>query len=134
MENGHAGNGIYSETDIIETTDEEGQVHIFEKVSELEIEGKEYALLIYKGNEYEEKPDAPAAEGKDEGYDEEVVVMRISYEDGQEVYEAIEDEAEFERVVTYIENMEDDDDDEDGVTIDVSDFLAKLEDEDESKN
>ena len=121
MENG-TENGIYAEADIIETTDEDGKVHIFEKVRELEIDGQEYALLIYKGNEYEE-----AAEGKDEeGYDEEVVVMRISYENDEEVFEAIEDEAEFERVVAFIENMEDEDDE---VTIDVSEFM-----DEESKN
>ncbi len=105
MENGRSDNGVYNETDIIETTDEEGVVHIFEKVSELEVEGKEYALLIYKGNEHE----AGGEEGEaEDGYDEDVVVMRIAYEDGQEVFEAIEDEEEFNRVVAHIETLEDD--------------------------
>ncbi|HEY9687711.1 MAG TPA: DUF1292 domain-containing protein [Coleofasciculaceae cyanobacterium] len=124
MENGRTDNGIYAETDIIETTDEEGTVHVFEKVKELEIEGQEYALLIYKGNEYEEKEegDAEAEDDEEEGYDEEVVVMRISHEDGEEVYEAIEDEAEFERVVAFIENMDDED-----VTIDVTEFIEEEE-------
>lgn len=115
--NGASGNGTYAETDIIETTDEDGQVHIFEKISELEIEGQDYALLIYKGNEYE-----PEAE-QEEGYEEEVVVMRINVEDGEEVFEAIEDEEEFERVVKFIESMEVDD--EDGITIDVSDVAPQ---------
>jgi hypothetical protein len=129
MENGRTDNGVYNETDIIETTDEEGQVHIFEKVSELEVDGQEYALLIYKGNSY----DAEGEEKKDEGYEEEVVVMKISYEDGQEVFEAIEDEAEFERVVAYIDTLEDDDSD---VAIDLSDFMGGLEEDadEESKN
>lgn len=127
MENGRTDNGILGETDIIETTDEDGQVHIFEKISELEVEGQEYALLVYKGNDYAEKP-----EGADESEDEEVVVMRITYEDGQEVYEAIEDEAEFERVVAYIETM---DEEETDITVDVSEFLAQIQDDDtESKN
>jgi hypothetical protein len=131
IENGRASdNGVYNETDIIETTDEDGQVHIFEKVSELEVDGQEYALLIYKGNESEEETDKE--DGDDdaedgEGYEEEVVVMRITYEDGQEVYEAIEDEAEFERVVAFIDDM---DDDETGVVIDLGD-LAGEKDEDE---
>jgi anti-sigma factor ChrR (cupin superfamily) len=118
IENGrHTENGSYIETDIIETTDEDGQVHVFEKVSELEVDGQEYALLIYKGNQPEELDEE--AEETEEGYEEEVVVMRISYEDGQEVYEAIEDEAEFEKVVAFIDNM---DDEEGDVEIDVTDF------------
>lgn len=125
IENGrHTENGTYSETDIIETTDEDGQVHIFEKVSELEVDGQEYALLIYKGNEPEEGAEEEA--DSEEGYEEEVVVMRITYEDGQEVYEAIEDEEEFEKVVAFIDNM---DDDESGVAIDLGDFANGEEDE-----
>lgn len=126
IENGrHTENGSYVETDIIETTDEDGQVHVFEKVSELEVDGQEYALLIYKGNQPDEL-DKEAEEGavSEEGYEEEVVVMRISYEDGQEVYEAIEDEAEFEKVVAFIDNM---DDEEGDVEIDVTDFTENNE-------
>ncbi len=131
IENGRTDNGIYSETDIIETTDEEGQVHIFEKVSELEVDGQEYALLIYKGSG--EKEEAEEGAEDEESEEEEVVVMKISYEDGQEVYEAIEDEEEFERVVAFIDNMEDDEDSE--VSIDLGDFIAKDGDtEEESKN
>ncbi|WP_303674472.1 DUF1292 domain-containing protein [Vampirovibrio chlorellavorus] len=126
IENGrHTENSSYIETDIIETTDEDGQVHVFEKVSELEVDGQEYALLIYKGNQPDEL-DEEAEEGaeSEEGYEEEVVVMRISYEDGQEVYEAIEDEAEFEKVVAFIDNM---DDEEGDVEIDVTDFTENNE-------
>lgn len=124
MDNSPSENGFYDETDIIETTDEEGQVHIFEKISELEIDGQEYALLIYKGNNPE------ADEEKEEGYEEEVVVMKISYEDGQEVYEAIEDEDEFNKVVAFIDTMEDEDGD---VAIDVEDFLSQLKEEGSSE-
>lgn len=130
MENGRSDNGYYNETDIIETTDEEGQVHIFEKVSELEVEGQEYALLIYKGSGEQEASE----ESKESDEEEEVVVMKISYEDGQEVYEAIEDEEEFERVVAFIENMDDDDSE---VSIDLGDFISQMKDDDseeESKN
>lgn len=126
-QNGRTDNGTYSETDLIETVDEDGQVHIFERISELEIEGQEYALLIYKGNELGEGVDEP-----EEGYDENVVVMRITHENGEEVFENIEDEAEFERVVAYIESMEGDDEDE--VVIDISDFVGDVEIEDEENN
>lgn len=129
IENGRATeNGNYSETDIIETTDEDGQVHVFEKISELEVDGQEYALLIYKGNEPDEEVEEgeEADEDAEEGYEEEVVVMRITYEDGQEVYEAIEDEEEFEKVVAFIDNM---DDEETGVMIDLSEFTEEKKDE-----
>lgn len=117
MQNGRNDNSAFIETDIIETTDEDGQVHVFEKVSELEVDGQDYALLIYKGS----GEDGDVETDEDGGHDEEVVVMRISQEDGLEVYEAIEDEAEFERVVAFIENMDDEDS---PVTIDVSDFAS----------
>lgn len=131
MDNSPTENGIYEETDIIETTDEEGQIHIFEKISDLEIDGQEYALLIYKGNSVDAEE---ADKSQEEGYEEEVVVMKISYEDGQEVYEAIEDEDEFNKVVAFIDTLEDEDGD---AAIDVEDFLTNLKEEgpsDVSKN
>lgn len=120
-ENGHQDESIYRETDIIETTDEDGAVHVFEKIQEMEVDGQDYALLIYKGNEYKEETP--------EDEEEEVVVMRLSYEDGQEVFEAIEDEDEFERVVAHIENM--DEDDESEISIDLGDLLAQMGEEGE---
>ena len=93
-------NGRYG-PDLIQTTDEEGNLHLFEKIEDLEFEGQRYALLIYQGSG--EEPETPAEE--EEGYEEEVVVMRVGTEDDAEVYEAIEDEAEFERVVQYIESL-----------------------------
>jgi uncharacterized protein YrzB (UPF0473 family) len=87
--------------DIIETTDEDGKVHIFERVEEIEVDGNAYALLVYQGSEDEKPP---------EGYDEEIVVMKISKDpDGTDVFEQIEDEAEFERVLNYIESLDMDD-------------------------
>ncbi len=127
IDNSPLENDIFEETDIIETTDEEGQVHIFEKISELEIEGQEYALLIYKGNSVDEEA---AEKSEEEGYEEEVVVMKISYEDGQEVFEAIEDEDEFNKVVAFIDTLEDEDGDS---AIDVEEFLTNLK-EDPSQN
>ncbi|HEY9746493.1 MAG TPA: DUF1292 domain-containing protein [Oculatellaceae cyanobacterium] len=121
-ENGRFDEEFYRETDIVETTDEDGTVHIFEKLQELEVDGQDYALLIYKGNEYKEE--APEDE------EEEVVVMRLSYEDGQEVFEAIEDEEEFERVVSYIENMEEDEEGE--ISVDVGELLAQMAEGDEN--
>lgn len=123
MDNSPMENDIFDETDIIETTDEDGKVHIFEKISDLEIDGQEYALLIYKGDSIDEEG---AEKPQEEGYEEEVVVMKISYEDGQEVYEAIEDEDEFNKVVAFIDTLEDEDGE---AAIDVEDFISNLKDE-----
>ncbi len=85
--------------DIIETTDENGQIHIFEKIEEYEMDNQRYALLIYQGDDEEDEPE------EDLGYDEEIVVMRIMKDVDQatEIFEAIEDEAEFQKVVKMIE-------------------------------
>ncbi|MBK8189898.1 MAG: DUF1292 domain-containing protein [Vampirovibrionales bacterium] len=119
--------------DVIETTDEEGNVHVFEKVEEYELDGKRYALLIYQGgddDEDEDEDDAPAAaphahdhghqhgpgcahghshdhdhDDDDNDYEEEVIVMRVVNEDGADVFETIDDEAEFNRVVKHIEEV-----------------------------
>ncbi len=123
MEN---GSSAFEEVDIIETTDEDGKVHIFEKISEIEIDGQDYALLIYKGGDEGEE-----TEESMEGHDEEVVVMKISEEDGLEVYEAIEDEAEFERVVAYIEQMDDEDS---PVSIDLGNFVTDIGEDEVKKN
>lgn len=117
-------NGRFS-ADLIETTDEEGNVHVFEKVDEYEFEGRRYALLIYQGGEdeaaeeNEEELESANGNGNGEGYDEEVVVMRIVQEEDGDVFEAIEDEAEFERVVQFIEQAGADDED--------NDFFEELE-------
>jgi hypothetical protein len=111
-------NGHYT-PDIITTEDEEGKIHQFEKVDELEVDGQKYALLIYLGSgetldSIEKETDDAAEEGEEDedGYDEEVVVMKVTMDGEAEVYEAIEDEDEFEKVVQYIESLEEVDEDE----------------------
>jgi Protein of unknown function (DUF1292) len=118
---------ILETTDIVETTDEDGVVHVFEKVSEIEVDGQEYALLIYRGQGEEGANNASAKAGPeaDDEDEDEVVVMKISYEDGAEVYEAIEDEDEFERVVAAIEELDDEDDDS-AVAIDLGELGKRL--------
>lgn len=98
------GSGGVDDSPVIYTTDEEGMEHRFQMIDMIEIEGQLYGLLLYLGNEGEEAP-------AEEGYDEEVVVMRIVEENGEQVFEAIEDEDEFEKVVAFVEQMEDEDED-----------------------
>ena len=88
--------------DLVETTDEEGNVHYFEPVEELEVNGTTYALLVYKGGEEDLDKDED-----EEGYDEEFVLMKVTQDDdGTPVYEYIEDETEFAAVVAQLETMD----------------------------
>ena len=75
------------EDQIIETVDENGNVVKFELFDIVEVDEKEYALLL------------PVEEEESD----EVVLMRLS-KDGEET---IEDDEEFEKVAEYVENMDD---------------------------
>lgn len=99
------GSGTTDESPVILTTDEEGVEHRFQMIDLIEVEGQLYGLLLYLGDQEE------TAEPEESGYDEEVVVMRIVEENGEQIFEAIEDEEEFEKVVAYVEQMEDEKED-----------------------
>jgi uncharacterized protein YrzB (UPF0473 family) len=80
------------EENIIEMTDEDGNVVRCELFDIVEFEGKQYALLLEADSE-EEEP--------------EVVLMRYT-EDGDDVFfETIDDDKEFDKVQNYIESLED---------------------------
>lgn len=85
------------EKQLIETVDEDGQVVNFELFDIVEFEEKEYALLL-------------PAESNDD-YDE-VVLMRLTKDGEDYLFEAIEDDEEFNKVSEYIENLEEEDDEE----------------------
>jgi len=106
------------EAPIIYTTDEEGVEHQFQMLDMIEVDGQAYALLLYIDPEATEP-----AEGEEEEVDE-LVVMRITKEGDEQVFESIEDEEEFDRVVDYVSEyldagesvgitLEGDDDEED---------------------
>lgn len=107
------------QSEIIETTDEDGSVHLFEKVDEFEVDAQRYALMIYLG-EQDEDGKVPALP-EDEGYEEEVLAMRIVVEDGMDVYESIDEEDEFNKVVKFLETYEGDE-----VSVDLGDVLAAM--------
>jgi uncharacterized protein YrzB (UPF0473 family) len=73
--------------DIVTLVDEEGKSHDFQVVDVIEVEGKEYALLL------------PAE--SDDPEQEEVLVLRIE----EDRFEMIEDEAEFQKVVKVLEEL-----------------------------
>ena len=80
------------EKQLIETTDENGNVINFELYDIVEVEEQEYALLIPADSETKEE--------------EEVVLMRLSQEGDDYIFESIDDDAEFDKVAEYIESMD----------------------------
>ena len=76
--------------DIVTLVDEEGKNHDFQVVDIIEVDGKEYALLL-------------PAESDDPEQDE-VLVLRFE----EDRFEMIEDEAEFQRVVQVLEELNED--------------------------
>ncbi len=83
------------ENQIIETETEDGEKVQFELFDIIEFEEKEYALLIPVDDESSEES--------------ELVLMRLTKEGEEYVFETIEDDNEFERVSEYIESIEDED-------------------------
>lgn len=86
------------EKQLIETVDEDGKVVNFELFDIVEFEDKEYALLLPAGEENE-----------DSDVETEVVLMRLTKDGEDYLFEAIEDDEEFNKVSEYIENMDEDD-------------------------
>lgn len=82
------------EKQLIETVDDNGNVVNFELFDIVEFEEKEYALLL-------------PAESNDDN--DEVVLMRLTKDGEDYLFEAIEDDEEFNKVSEYIENMDVDD-------------------------
>ena len=83
-----------TEEQLIETIDEEGNVINFELIDIIEMDGQEYGLLLPKDDEESEE-------------DKEVVLMRLTKEGEEYVFEMIEDDEEFNKVVDYIDTLED---------------------------
>ena len=82
------------EEQLIETIDEEGNIINFELIDIIEMDGKEYGLLLPKEND-------------DSDEEKEVVLMRLTKEGEEYIFEMIEDDNEFNKVVDYIDSLED---------------------------
>lgn len=82
------------EDQIIETIDENGNVIKFKLFDIVEVDEQEYALLLPVDEEEEST---------------EVVLMRLSKEGEEYLFETIDDDEEFEKVAAYVESMEDED-------------------------
>ena len=78
------------EDQIIETVDENGNVVKFELFDIVEVDEKEYALLLPVEDE--------------EG--DEVVLMRLTKEGDEYLFETIDNDEEFDKVANYVESMD----------------------------
>ena len=82
---------------LIETVDENGNI-TFELFDIVEVDEREYALLL--------PTDAQ------EGDEDELVLMRLTKDGEDYLFETIDDDDEFNRVAEYVENLAEEDDDE----------------------
>ena len=82
------------EKQLIETVDEEGNVINFELFDIVEVDEQEYALLLPTESE--------------EGEDEEIVLMKLTKDGEDYLFETIDNDEEFEKVAKYIESLEED--------------------------
>ncbi len=83
---------------LIETVDENGNIITFELFDIVEVDEREYALLL--------PTDAQ------EGDEDELVLMRLTKDGEDYLFETINDDDEFNRVAEYVENLAEEDDDE----------------------
>lgn len=88
------------EKQLIETVDEEGNVINFELFDIIEVDEQEYALLL------------PAEAEEEDSEEGEIVLMRLTKDGEDYLFETIEDDDEFKKVEEYIKTMEDEEDEE----------------------
>ena len=81
------------EKQLIETIDENGNKLTFELYDIVEVDSKEYALLIDAENDEDE---------------DEITLMRLTQDGEEYVFESIDDEEEFNKVAAYVESMDED--------------------------
>lgn len=82
------------ERQLIETVDEDGKVINFELFDIVEVDNQEYALLL------------PADDDED-SEDSEIILMRLTKDGEDYLFETIEDDEEFNKVEEYIKTLED---------------------------
>ncbi|PWL73670.1 DUF1292 domain-containing protein [Candidatus Gastranaerophilales bacterium] len=88
------------EKQLIETVDEEGNVINFELFDIIEVDEQEYALLL------------PADADEEDSEEGEIVLMRLTKDGEDYLFETIEDDEEFKKVEEYIKTLEDEEDEE----------------------
>ena len=89
------------ENRIVETVDEDGNVISFELYDIIELEEQEYALLL----PIDDDDDRDSEEG-------ELVIMRLTQDGEEYIFETIDNDDEFNKVAEYIESMDEEDEEE----------------------
>jgi|APHig6443718053_1056840.scaffolds.fasta_scaffold00023_33 uncharacterized protein YrzB (UPF0473 family) len=105
MENLENAESLDLENQIIQTEDEEGNLHNFELIDIIEVDEQEYGILLYVEDENSQEDEE----------EQELAIMRLVKEGEGYIFETIEDEAEFEKVSAFVEaelNAELDEEDE----------------------
>ena len=81
------------ENQVIQTEDEDGNLHNFELIDIIEVDEQEYGILLYVEEEGAEE----------ESEEQELAIMRLVKDGEGYIFETIEDEAEFEKVSAFVE-------------------------------
>lgn len=89
------------ENRIVETVDEDGNVISFELYDIIELEEQEYALLL----PIDDDDDQDSEEG-------ELVIMRLTQDGEEYIFETIDNDDEFNKVAEYIESMDEENEEE----------------------
>ncbi|MFH0702643.1 MAG: DUF1292 domain-containing protein [bacterium] len=115
------------ESKIIKTQDENGEYHNFELIDIVNYNEQDYGLLVYLDKKEENKEDEEGEE------DEEIIIMRLNKQDDSYSFETIEDDKEFDNIVSFLEGedylselFDDEDEDDD-------DYDDEEEDDDEEE-
>ncbi len=87
-----SGNNGTEQSRIIKTRDDNGQIYNFELIDIMELEGQEYGLLVYLDED-----------DNDSEEEQEVVIMKLNKDDDSYIFETIEDDKEFEKIISYLE-------------------------------
>ena len=74
--------------DLVTLVDEDGVEHEFEVIDTVEMDGTEYVAMVPV---FDDPEDALEDSG-------ELVILKVIEEDGEEVLEAVEDDAEFDKI------------------------------------
>jgi hypothetical protein len=83
---------------------DDGNTYSCQLIDIFEFEKQEYALLLKEPLQGEKKPPA-ADKTSEEDEDSAIVVMRLLQRDDQYIFQTIENDQEFERVISYVEEL-----------------------------
>jgi uncharacterized protein YrzB (UPF0473 family) len=91
------------ENNVITLVDDDGKEHRFDLLNIVEVDENRYAVMVPEGTDLESSDEE----------EEEAVIFRLETdEDGEEVLVDIEDDAEFEKVCDYLDQMMEEEEEE----------------------